>query len=200
MQTAWKRLPSPGGAGCGARPGRSASCAAPACRRPRNFRHHRRLGGANRSAARRGRAERRTPGRAGAGFLRTALLFAHLHIELATVDLAAVERGDCLRRGTLGGDVDKTIAQTRPGRGVAGDDRAQHDAIGIEGLGQPLIGEVGRQIPDKHVALAAACPHPTRLSRRPLRLRYQCPYTPRQCGEPGIVCNAALRRRDASPP
>ena len=90
-----------------------------------------------------------------------------LDVELAAIDLATVERGNRLGRGAFGGDVDKPIAQARPGRRVAGDRGGQHNAERIERLGQPLIGKIRRQIADEHIALVVTHPHDIRVSRHP---------------------------------
>ena len=123
--------------------------------------------------------KRRTPRRAGIrppSTVRLAaallLFLARLDVELAAVDFGAVERADRLRRGLLGRDVDNSVAQPGAGAGVARDRRAQHDAVGVERFGQPLIRKIRRQVADKHIPLATATPHQTGLVAIPwCRLR-----------------------------
>ena len=77
---------------------------------------------------------------------------------------------DRLGRGALGGDVDKTVAQPRAGIGIAGDARAQHDAERVECFRQPLVRKIGRQIPDKDIALAIPYTHQLASYGNPCRL------------------------------
>ncbi len=167
------------------------------------------FGGAERSAGRRGRAPV-------AGFLARSLaltlslqpsisLFgalSGLDVELAAVDLAAVERGDRLGRGAFGRDVDKPVAQARPGRRVAGDRRGQHNAERIERLGQPLIGKIRRQIADENIAFVVTHPHAIRVSRHPrwffgkLRRSGRRVNSPTRYGTALLQCNDSGLRAD----
>ena len=114
------------------------------------------------------RARRPAGARPGArpGLLRG--LFARLDVELAAVDLAAVEGGD-----RLGGGLARwRCRQIRSAAAPRSRGRAPPSALstmpnGSNALGQPLIRKIRRQIADENIALVVAHPHAIRLSRHP---------------------------------
>ena len=75
------------------------------------------------------------------------------------MDLGTAQRGDGELGGALGRDIDKSVAQSFSGSGIAGNRSAQHHPEGVEGLGQFIISETRRQVRNKDIAPGMICSH-----------------------------------------